>query len=322
MSKNEIYNLLIRYLDHELSQEESAIVESLLHNNEWAKNEYALLKKLNTHIENYPGYQIDSHVNDHWASLQSQIQPKNKTLTWPTLLKYSAAAVIVFISAWLLLKPSGPSFEQFSEGKVFRTQKNEIKTVVLSDGSRITLQQNSSIAIDQNYNLNERLISLSGTAYFEVAKNGQKDFIVSSNHTLTQAIGTAFVIDNRNINQMAIALLKGKVRFMSNGSSDELKPGDLLNYNLKNSTFSKSRSLSEKAFAWKNGLDFKDAKLSYIADVLESIYPIHFVLDRTKANELYTTSFQGLDLEGTLSLLEELTEAKISRNGSDYIINP
>jgi hypothetical protein len=41
-----------------------------------------------------------------------------------------------------------------------------------------------------------------------------------------------------------------------------------------------------------------------------------------KNNEQYTASFEGLDLLASLHLLEELTDSKITKKGTDYILNP
>jgi transmembrane sensor len=65
--------------------------------------------------------------------------------------------------------------------------------VTLDDGSSIFLNPNSKISYAQNFNQgNIREIYLSGEAFFEVAKNPNKPFLVYANELITKVLGTSF----------------------------------------------------------------------------------------------------------------------------------
>jgi transmembrane sensor len=94
--------------------------------------------------------------------------------------------------------------------RVASTEIGERSLLVLPDGSRITL--NTSSVVHADYSGRERRISLvSGEAYFEVAKNTDRPFVVSAGSRQVIAVGTAFDVrlDER---QMQVTLVEGKVR--------------------------------------------------------------------------------------------------------------
>lgn len=75
----------------------------------------------------------------------------------------------------------------------YRTQIGEMKVVPLSDGSVVTLNTNSEIAV--RYTRSQRLIELvHGEALFDVAKNKQRPFIVQTGTALVRAVGTSFSV--------------------------------------------------------------------------------------------------------------------------------
>jgi transmembrane sensor len=75
----------------------------------------------------------------------------------------------------------------------YRTQIGEMKVVPLSDGSVVTLNTNSEIAV--RYSRSQRLIELiHGEALFDVAKNKKRPFIVQTGSALVRAVGTSFSV--------------------------------------------------------------------------------------------------------------------------------
>lgn len=75
----------------------------------------------------------------------------------------------------------------------YRTQIGEMKVIPLSDGSVVTLNTNSEIAV--RYTASQRLIELvHGEALFDVAKNKLRPFIVQTGTALVRAVGTSFSV--------------------------------------------------------------------------------------------------------------------------------
>jgi len=95
----------------------------------------------------------------------------------------------------------------------FSTGNGERKKVKLPDGSIVTLNSNSSLSIQTDFNTDERKINFTGSAFFEVAKNADKKFVVVSNTCSTTAIGTAFYVQaDPAAADYKVELLEGKVK--------------------------------------------------------------------------------------------------------------
>lgn len=134
--------------------------------------------------------------------------------------------------------------------------------VDLPDGSKVWLNAASSIKFPGVFRGKTRVIELEGEAYFEIAKNPSKPFIVSSNGAKIEVLGTHFnVRAYNNEKEIKTTLLEGSVKISGGNQSKLLKPGQQAVI-----TGAQMKVLSdvdtEEQIAWKNGLfQFKDAGL-------------------------------------------------------------
>ncbi|MDM1517119.1 FecR family protein [Myroides odoratimimus] len=73
------------------------------------------------------------------------------------------------------------------------TTSNELaKHIILPDGTAVTLSSNSTLIVSNEFNQSNREIKLLGEAYFQVAKDASRPFIISSDNFETQVLGTSF----------------------------------------------------------------------------------------------------------------------------------
>ena len=323
MNHNEIYNLLIRYLDGEVTAEETVVMEELLKMDAYWKNEFEILNTINQTAPDL----INANTDANWEVLKSQISANNSSRTvnyWLSLSKYATAAVIIFVAGWFLFKPTNTEFLSFDTGKTYKTGAKETQTVKLVDGSKIILNENSTLIVDDNFNKTNRLVILKGEAYFEVSKNAKKPFIAKSLNTYTKVLGTTFEIEARLPNSIEVSLYEGKVEFTTATIIGKtiLIPGEKLACSLSNSSIEKTKVNTLTKDSWVTGLSFKDATLDEIIKKLESQYKITILIPTNRKNEQYTVSFEGQNLQSSIRLLEELTDSKIAKKDSDYILIP
>ncbi|WP_439697431.1 FecR family protein [Mucilaginibacter sp. AW1-7] len=129
------------------------------------------------------------------------------------------------------------------------TPKGRQYAVVLPDGSKVWLNAASSLKYPTKFTT-ERLVELTGEAYFEVVHNSKMPFKVRTNNQITEDIGTAFNInsygDEPNI---TTTLVEGAITV----NKKLLKPGQAA-IMAKNGTIRIEKSDVEKSLAWKNGL--------------------------------------------------------------------
>lgn len=126
--------------------------------------------------------------------------------------------------------------------------------VMLADGTHVWLNAASSIRFPQSFNGPQRLVELSGEAYFEVAKDKRHPFIVQANGTKVQVFGTHFNVnaypDNNNV---TATLLEGSVQMSNNGQATMLVPGEQGVSTRTGGAINVSRADIQQVIAWKNG---------------------------------------------------------------------
>ena len=89
---------------------------------------------------------------------------------------------------------------------------SKIVSITLSDGTKAWLNSESSMKYPVTFSDHERRIELSGEAYFEVAKDTKKQFVVKSKDVSTVVLGTHFNVNNyANEGSIKVTLLEGSV---------------------------------------------------------------------------------------------------------------
>lgn len=124
-----------------------------------------------------------------------------------TIFAVRAAALAVFILAgvtvsWGLMRPS-PS-------TTYATKTGETSTLTLADGSKVTLDTASTVKVWDRKRGERKLELVSGRAFFEVAKNKSRPFVVHVGRGSVTALGTAFDVRLRP-GGMRVVLVEGKV---------------------------------------------------------------------------------------------------------------
>lgn len=148
------------------------------------------------------------------------VRAKHRSLfgQWPgagALRAFAAIVVLaaVGVGAWL--------YVSHEAREVYRTDIGEERIVTLEDGSRLYLNSDTQLKVDLEQH--DRRIELQrGEAYFEVAKDPARPFIVKAgDHTVT-ALGTSFVV-RYDTERTAVTLVEGKVAVAGNSGSGEVE---------------------------------------------------------------------------------------------------
>lgn len=99
--------------------------------------------------------------------------------------------------------------------------------VILPDGTRVWLNAASSITYPTRFEDSVRLVSVTGEAYLEVAKNPAKPFRVNiHDEAKIEVLGTHFNVNSYSKNGIAATLLEGSVKMSSSSAQEVLKPGE------------------------------------------------------------------------------------------------
>lgn len=103
--------------------------------------------------------------------------------------------------------------------------------LVLPDGSKVFLNAGSKLTYDKSFDSQERIVRLSGEAYFDIVKNPSRPFIIQTASMNIRVIGTAFNVKCYPDEDLAEAsLVRGSIEVMLHDRSDKiiLKPNEKL----------------------------------------------------------------------------------------------
>lgn len=184
--------------------------------------------------------------------------------------------------------------------------------VVLPDGTAVWLNAATSLRYPTAFNGNERVVTLRGEAYFEVAKNTEKPFRVQiDEHTAVEVLGTHFNIHAySDENQISTTLLEGKVMMTRSDASLRrvvLNPGQQAIVYDDQLSVSKQVNI-DQVMAWKNGMfNFEGLDLPSVLRQLSRWYDVEIVYE----GKIPTRKFGGemqrdLSLQQVLRILERM----------------
>lgn len=109
---------------------------------------------------------------------------------------------------------------------VYATRIGQTSTVSLADGSKVILDADSALKVWPRMTTERRLELVKGRAFFEVAKDKRRPFVVRTDKGSVTALGTAFDV-RRDAAGMKIVLLEGRVRIQPSAKAKASKPVEM-----------------------------------------------------------------------------------------------
>ncbi|WP_113636784.1 FecR family protein [Nubsella zeaxanthinifaciens] len=210
-------------------------------------------------------------------------------------LKIVAAAAVVVLVALLSIT----TYQQRNVTPIYITKRNTFghkSIIVLSDGSKVTLNSNSTLTFQKNFEGETRSVELIGEAFFEVAHQPDKPFIVKTGKLFTKVLGTKFdVCAYPNLSTIKVSLLQGSVALNIDGSNKKLKlkPAQMAVFNPKANSLLQTTFDTSAALAWQKGtVTFNNSAFDEIAAQLYNAYGITLVNKSGEQQWNYTGSFQ------------------------------
>lgn len=193
-------------------------------------------------------------------------------------------------------------------------------SLILPDGTKVWLNAGSSLHYPLAFQDKERKVALTGEAYFEVAANATKPFIVTIDHkTLVEVLGTSFNIKAyQNEDKITATLLEGSIRVATNTL---LQPGQQAI--IQNNVRIVNDPDLEKVIAWKNNLfDFDDSDLTEVMHQIERWYDIEVVYARQQPDIQFTGKIsRNMTLQNLLTTLE-VSGVKCRLEGRRLVVFP
>ncbi|MBA9077537.1 FecR family protein [Rufibacter quisquiliarum] len=257
--------------------------------------------------------EVDSllDVDKTWRSVEASILSETESvgdearvlpLRGTPWVKWMKVAASVLLPLGLLGLVALWYFNTTPAGKLMtmQTAPGERKTVQLEDGSTIILQSGSQVTYRQPFAADRRDITLEGEAFFQVAKDKRRPFVVKSGAIYTQALGTSFNIKYLpNDTATSVALATGLVKISQDQNHSRVQlahlvPGEQLQFNRDNQQHRVSTFERREVLSWKDGvLYFKKASLGEVVQKIEQWYGVEVAVTGLKPEKMKEWSYTG-----------------------------
>lgn len=190
-----------------------------------------------------------------------------------------------------------------SEEKEVKSDLNTIhvpygkrSTLILADGTKVHINSGSSLVYPADFARDKREVYLDGEAYFEVAKEKERHFVVQTASKAVEVLGTKFNVSiDKESNLFETVLVSGKIALDSNDGRIELAPDQYYGYdaNLKQEEL---KTVDVRNYiSWIDGkLKFSRAPLSNVIRKIEKSYNIKI--------EILDSKYLDYKISGNLDL--------------------
>ncbi len=307
--KNELHikSLLSAFIQKKTSAEDNVMIQEWLEIREENTNLFLRLKKLYEEESN-PDYIKEQEITDEWEKVKSQMDQNVRKPSKKYAFLAIAASIVIIIG---LIGTKLYNSLITGQPQNYATISGEKKSFLLEDGTEIWLNASSSLTIDKNYNNKERKVYLNGEAWFNVAKNKQKPFIVIADNITVKVYGTKFNISSYKWdNIIKTNLEEGRISLSTENSQPVfMNPGDEIAYNKKEQSIAYKTNSDIKWSSWKfNILRFEDTPLPIAVRKIEVFYGIKLHTNITLSErDLINMKIDNDKPESIVQLLNTIT---------------
>ena len=206
---------------------------------------------------------------------------------------------------------------------IVKADKGDKATIELPDGTNVVLNSASQLSYLNNFGENVRRVQLNGEAYFKVAHDEKRAFIVQVGDLEVKVLGTSFNVSAyEDAKDVTVVLLEGKVGVYAQKMSHIMKPGDKIEYNKATHKITATQVHPNDYIEWTKGnIYFEKESLENIMKTLSRIYDVEIRFDSNKLpNEYFTGTIPGGGIQNALNILMLTSPFYYEMDGSVIVL--
>lgn len=276
-------------------------------NHKIARRVYSLLLALDLH-----------HVKDTIDTEKAWNNVRRKKLDsnlvwWKWIQRVAAILFIPLMGFWIWQQVAMiDDMDSLSELLEIRTNPGMTTKITLPDGTLVCLNSNSILSYPIKFSETERCVRLSGEAYFEVAKDCERRFIVNTpGKSSIEVYGTKFNVEAYETQQaITTTLVEGKIGFFYNDGKIMkhimMNSGQKIVYDMATNDIERYYTSGVSELSWKDGkIIFDDTPFDEVLRMLEKRFNVIFIVKNEKLyNNRFIGTFTTQQLERILRFFE------------------
>jgi len=184
------------------------------------------------------------------------------------------------------------------------------------------LNRESKIRYRKQFPSDSREVRLAGEAWFDVASDSTRPFVIDAGAALVEVLGTSFNVNAYETNpKVEITVASGVVSVSPKQDRNEqmiLRAGNSGSYNILSSELQLVKAYNPNNLSWKTReLYFEDTPLKEVADLIGKVYNVKLEISNPGlASCPITVSFSDQSLESVLNVLEVTLDLQVFRSGN------
>lgn len=244
------------------------------------------------------------------------------------LLAVEGAVKIIKVQKGLLtLQPvsdAGPNTRANRYNTIY-TPKGGKYQIVLPDGSKVFMNAATSMKFPAEFSRLERRVEIKGEAFFEIARDEKRPFIVERGDVAVKVLGTKFNLSAyEDETDLKVTLVEGSVSVEQSDLLGEkliLKPGEQIRINANGRRSLIEKANIEEAIAWKNSLFwFEDSDIQEVTKALSRWYNVSIEI-KDNITDRFTGSIpMDLPFSKVIGMLQKTTKMQYKSMGHGKII--
>lgn len=263
-----------------------------------------------------------------WGKIMSNLHLAKPIKMYTRRLLYRAVGVAAILALVLGGALSTLFLEGEEEAKLvsFTAPVGQKAEVSLPDGTKVWLNSGSTLTYSTDYAKDRRSVKLDGQAFFDVVRDGKKQFDVSVGDVKVLVHGTAFDVNGYGDNaELEVVLLRGHVTVVS-ASTDKLladmKPNQKAIIPLREMNKCKLAACdAEIESVWRLGkLKIENENLREVVQKMERWYGVKIQLNHISEDKRYWMTIKTESLREMLEIVNRVTPITYTINGEEVSI--
>jgi ferric-dicitrate binding protein FerR (iron transport regulator) len=316
---------LPKYFSGELGQSDTAELFNELEKNELLREEFVRMQNTYalTHLSKFS--KNESEGRRSYQQFLQQLKTKKRQKVVRLAVQYAAAALILIASTFFATRHLLTDNSSNREINTLVVPAGQRAHLTLQDGTSVWLNAQSTLTYPARFSGRSRRVTVSGEAYFDVAENSRKPFIVSTQSMEMKVLGTQFnVYSYPGAGCIKTDLIEGSLMVYSKESpntSVTLKPDEQIV--VKNGKMSLRKIQNSDYFLWKDGIyTFENERLLDIIEKLQLYYDVKIVVkDPEIFNVRYTGKFRQRDgIDEILRIIQKIQRFNVQKDTENNVI--
>ena len=188
--------------------------------------------------------------------------------------------------------------------------KGQVNQVFLADGTRIWINSETRLTIPSVFTSKERVVKLSGEAFFSVAKDASRPFRVEVKGQQIEVLGTTFnVRAYDNSGEIETTLETGQIKLLAGNQTALLQPGEQSIFDKGSNKLSVDKVDPLTFSSWKNGrYEFHNKDLTEVFKIVERWYDVEITMDENYFGKMHFSGVikRNKDVKHFLELLNHI----------------